>query len=600
MSMDLHTLAAVLALALGLQTWVLWIQYRARRNARDHFEAIFRTSPDAVLISRTGDGRVVEFNAGFAALSGLDREAVLGRRIEELELWGEPEARARVADLMARREPVHHLELPCRNRDGRRLICLVSAEPVTLDGQPHLLTVASDITDQKRAEETLKDSNLFLSDMFENNGALIYVKDLAGCYQSVNRKWEEVTGLSREAVLHRRDADLFQAEAGQAWNRRDPEVVSLAQVLEEEEVLAGPQGPRYFLSVKFPLRNADHSVRGLCGISTEITQRKEDERRIRELAAQLEQERNDARTSAITDELTQLANRRQFDRVLGTEFYRLKRSGAPLALIMIDVDHFKDFNDRFGHPAGDECLRRIGGVLKLTVGRGADLAARYGGEEFVVILPETGLEGAELLAERLRAAVQQLAIPHPDNQADGWVTISLGVASRGVVAMAGPDELVELADVALYQAKRTGRNRVASAAPDGNRPDLVRLVWREAIQCGHPVIDAQHRRLFERANALLSALLEGRPKPECTQRIHEVLEEIMNHFRDEEGILRDAHYPGVVEHTRCHTELLAKAVALAGKFERGQLQLGELFTYLAYEVVAQHILQEDRAFFAYL
>jgi hemerythrin-like metal-binding protein len=141
---------------------------------------------------------------------------------------------------------------------------------------------------------------------------------------------------------------------------------------------------------------------------------------------------------------------------------------------------------------------------------------------------------------------------------------------------------------------------VASAAADGDRPDLVRLVWREAVQSGHPAIDTQHRKLFDRANTLLSTLLEGRPKPECTQRIHELLEEIMNHFRDEEDILREARYPGVVAHTRCHTELLAKAVALAGQFERDQLQLGELFIYLAHEVVAQHMFQEDRAFFPYL
>ena len=602
----MQTLTYLVAFAGGL-LWnfgfILLLNQRliaTSRDARDQLEAIFRTSPDAAFIARVDDHRVAELNAGFTALTGLGRARVLGRRLDDLDLWADPVDRARMAELLARCEPVHHLELAFRSRDGRKPICLVSAEPVALHGQPHLLIVASDITDQKRAEETLKSSNLFLSDMFENNGALIYVKDLAGRYQSVNRKWEEVTGLSRDAVLQRLDVELFRAETGQAWNRMDQEVMSQARVLEEEEVLAGPQGPRYFLSIKFPLRNADHSVRGLCGIATEITQRKEDERRIQELATQLERERNDARATAITDELTQLANRRQFDRALTAEFYRLKRSGAPLSLIMIDVDHFKAFNDRYGHPAGDDCLRRIAGALKSVVGRGADLAARYGGEEFAVILPETGLDGAELLAERLRAAVQDLAIPHQDNSAAEWVTISLGVVSRGVVTLADPDPLIELADVAMYQAKRAGRNRVASAAADGDRPDLVRLVWREAVQSGHPAIDTQHRKLFDRANTLLSTLLEGRPKPECTQRIHELLEEIMNHFRDEEDILREARYPGVVAHTRCHTELLAKAVGLAGQFERDQLQLGELFIYLAHEVVAQHMFQEDRAFFPYL
>lgn len=165
------------------------------------------------------------------------------------------------------------------------------------------------------------------------------------------------------------------------------------------------------------------------------------------------------RLAATTDALTGLANRRRFNEVLNTEFFRLKRSGAPLSLIILDVDYFKRFNDRYGHVQGDECLRAIGQAIKASVHRPSDLAARFGGEEFMVIAPETGANGALALAERIRHAVTRLEIPHEDNTAAPHVTASLGVATRYASELETPESLVELADQALYQAKHSGRNQ---------------------------------------------------------------------------------------------------------------------------------------------
>ncbi|MFK3796476.1 diguanylate cyclase [Pseudomonas sp. NPDC088444] len=160
---------------------------------------------------------------------------------------------------------------------------------------------------------------------------------------------------------------------------------------------------------------------------------------------------------AATDGLTGLANRRRLDMVLRQEWARSMRSGTPLSLLMIDVDHFKAFNDRHGHHGGDVALRNVAKTLAANIRRPGDLAARYGGEEFMVVLPETDLRGAYALAEKIRIAIESLppyaSETHP-------VTVSIGVASQRPRSGDKQPQLLADADTALYQAKRNGRNRV--------------------------------------------------------------------------------------------------------------------------------------------
>lgn len=165
---------------------------------------------------------------------------------------------------------------------------------------------------------------------------------------------------------------------------------------------------------------------------------------------------------ATTDSLTGLSNRRAFDEALEREWARAVRADTELSLILLDVDHFKPFNDRYGHPAGDACLRRVAMAVQSVVQRPGDLAARYGGEELAVILPRTPAAGAAKVAEALRLAVQGLGVGHADS-ACGVLTISLGVATAaGPVGLtiAMPAGLLIGADGALYRAKNNGRNRV--------------------------------------------------------------------------------------------------------------------------------------------
>ncbi len=193
---------------------------------------------------------------------------------------------------------------------------------------------------------------------------------------------------------------------------------------------------------------------------------------LRQMVLALEEANQKLERLSFLDGLTNLANRRRFDEFLQIEWRRAVRDAAPFSVILTDIDFFKAYNDTYGHEAGDEILKRIAGTLAATVNRPADLVARYGGEEFVVVLPGTDAAGAGTLAERLRAAVEALAIPHTASRAAAHVTISAGVATavpeRGAAAAA----LVAAADQALYQAKHDGRNRVRAFGAKPDAPEV--------------------------------------------------------------------------------------------------------------------------------
>lgn len=167
---------------------------------------------------------------------------------------------------------------------------------------------------------------------------------------------------------------------------------------------------------------------------------------------------------AYVDGLTGIPNRRQFEEFLKREWARSSRSGGLMTIGLIDVDHFKKFNDNYGHAAGDDCLRQVAQALKAAAMRPGDLIARYGGEEFVCVLPDTDGAGAAQAAERLRQAVDALNLAHAYSGAADHVTISLGFATGRPRDLDSPKPLLEQADALLYRAKEAGRNRVATAS----------------------------------------------------------------------------------------------------------------------------------------
>jgi diguanylate cyclase (GGDEF)-like protein len=166
------------------------------------------------------------------------------------------------------------------------------------------------------------------------------------------------------------------------------------------------------------------------------------------------------RSQAVTDDLTGIPNRRSFLDRTRTEFNRSRRNKYPLSVIMIDIDHFKSYNDTYGHERGDECLKKVALAMQKTLRRPSDFCARYGGEEFITVLPDTAQEGALFIAEEIRAAVRNLGIEHEKSSAAGTVSISLGVATAENNLSISYEDLIRQSDKALYLAKENGRNRV--------------------------------------------------------------------------------------------------------------------------------------------
>jgi diguanylate cyclase (GGDEF)-like protein len=221
----------------------------------------------------------------------------------------------------------------------------------------------------------------------------------------------------------------------------------------------------------YPLSAAVKVICAVASIATAILFAKATPRLARslihflDLEAELQAANAELRELSARDALTHLGNRRHFESVLASEWQRSTRCAYPLAVLMMDIDHFKMLNDLYGHLAGDECLRQVGQVFSSRKWRAEDLIARYGGEEFALLLPGTSLAAAEQIAEELRLAILNLGIPNQNSTVEPFVTMSIGVATH--IPEHGQDarELLAAADAALYRAKHNGRNRVECAAP---------------------------------------------------------------------------------------------------------------------------------------
>jgi diguanylate cyclase (GGDEF)-like protein len=215
-------------------------------------------------------------------------------------------------------------------------------------------------------------------------------------------------------------------------------------------------------------------------ITRELRRRMERVERLMAAQKETTDELEVLRCLACQDELTGAANRRHFNDALHLEWSRGLREGTPLALLMADIDHFKAFNDTYGHPLGDLCLHQVAEALRSALRRPGDLLARYGGEEFAVLLPNTPVAGAVAVAETMAGRVAEVGLEHA-GAATGSVTVSIGAASMMPTAAFGPVVLVQAADRALYQAKWNGRNQVreADAMPPGKVSEIASgaLAW---------------------------------------------------------------------------------------------------------------------------
>jgi diguanylate cyclase (GGDEF)-like protein/PAS domain S-box-containing protein len=279
-----------------------------------------------------------------------------------------------------------------------------------------------------------------------------YIKDSAGRLLFYNRSFAQRFGVSEYAWLGRTDEQLWSRDPSSSDRIHDLEVMVEDQILESEEQIRGANGEvRSLRSFKFPCYDSAGNIL-LAGVAVDVSEEAAHKAELERYHRELEEANNRLRKLAVTDELTGLRNRRAFEERLVMEFSMARRRKRELSVLLLDVDDFKKVNDRWGHAAGDEVLRRLGIILQTTV-RLPDLPARYGGEEFVVLLPESGQESALGLARRV---MERVASERWENAP---LTISIGMAALNDSLTDG-FQLVERADEALYAAKRAGKNRV--------------------------------------------------------------------------------------------------------------------------------------------
>lgn len=312
--------------------------------------------------------------------------------------------------------------------------------------------------------------------------------------------------------------------------------------------------------------------------------------RLRKLNAKLKE-------LSVTDALTGLYNRTGLASSFQRDIERALRYNRPLSVILLDLDHFKLVNDNFGHLTGDKVLIEFAGLIQKTV-RQADAIYRWGGEEFLIICHETSPEQVHQLAERILEKVRNYSFPTGKP-----MSVSAGIAT--LCADDTMETLTRRADEMLYRAKETGRDRIciapmtSSSATAGSEDlmNFVQLVWHSAYECGNATIDNQHRALFIRINHLLAIMLAGKSAEQISESIDVLIRDVVQHFKDEEAIIEAAGFADAVEHAQQHQHLVAKAGELVGLFHAGKLGFAQLFDFLAHDVIARHMLIEDKKFF---
>ncbi|WP_293274366.1 diguanylate cyclase [Microcoleus sp. PH2017_18_LLB_O_A] len=310
----------------------------------------------------------------------------------------------------------------------------------------------------------------------DNYSLLAYLQTLLSPYYRVAVAMDGVEGLEKakslqpnlilsDQIMPRQNGlDLLKEIRNTPELSSTPVIFLTARSGMEARIESLDAGADDYISKPFDERELLARVRNLLRTHAAEQQLTVLNRQLQQQKRQLETVNRALQYLATYDSLTEVRNRRFFNDYMDAEWRRLAREEAPLSLIMCDIDYFKLYNDTYGHQPGDECLRQVAQILQCSVKRSADLVARYGGEEFAVVLPNTDIEGAACVAERIAQQVRDLQILHAQSAVSEYVTLSLGVACCIPAPMSQPATLIAIADESLYRAKAAGRDRVSVAA----------------------------------------------------------------------------------------------------------------------------------------
>jgi diguanylate cyclase (GGDEF)-like protein/PAS domain S-box-containing protein len=442
-------------------------------ESENRYRFLAENSADLIVLVGC-DGKRSYASPASKTILGYEPEEMLDIRSQDSI---HPDDAARALDILAedagdRARTDRTMTYRMRRKDGRYVWVEATGRAVDIAGQPdQRLLIVRDIEQRMKAEQLLREREAQYRLLADNSTDMVFQLDQnlvrryvsPACRELLGYEPEELIGIKPASMAHPEDSARLTLVFDTLMSGRADRQSIINRIRHRNGNWIWVEA--HFRTLRHPETGA---ITGIIGSLRDISVRKavEDElaeanRRLKALAGQ--------------DGLTGLANRRAFDEALAREQRRSKREKKALGLIMIDVDRFKLFNDCYGHPAGDDCLRRVAAAIAETVRRPGDVAARYGGEEFAVLLPDIDEAGAELMAARILKAVRGLGIRH-DGNVNGLVTISAGVASLLPAQSEGrPEILIQTADRALYCAKDSGRNAVirASAMESGPGPAMA-------------------------------------------------------------------------------------------------------------------------------
>jgi diguanylate cyclase (GGDEF)-like protein/PAS domain S-box-containing protein len=296
--------------------------------------------------------------------------------------------------------------------------------------------------------------------ILENNAFWLNTLDNDAKVTSWNKAAEEISGYHVDEVLGNGDiwALLYPDEEYRNYILQKAfEIINEEnRLIDFETIITTKEGEKKTLSWNtHNIKDPQGEVIGSMAIAKDITQIKEHEKQLERLTKELEASNAQLHQLSYTDTLTNIPNRRAFDEKMSDTIHSHESYHQELSLLMIDIDHFKEYNDFYGHIQGDTVLCDVSKAIQASLSRKTDFMARYGGEEIVVILPSTPLEDAKIISKRILQAIIDLDIEHQTSECEKVLTVSIGVASSSSKLL----DLLELADQALYQAKEKGRNR---------------------------------------------------------------------------------------------------------------------------------------------
>jgi diguanylate cyclase (GGDEF)-like protein/PAS domain S-box-containing protein len=400
-------------------------------------------------IESDNDLRVSSWNQGATDLFGYTEDGSMGRFLNEL-------IPVKKRDLINCNQ-TQFLTCSYMNNKGREIQCDIFYAPImsTKGEKLGIAVLAKDISSRLKDKANLKQQEQHLKDIFGFAPIGIYHVDMEGKVVSANPEYAWMLGYeSAESVI-----EQVTDFAIQVFFDQEKASEFMFGVLEAEEVIRfrcrlKRKDNSFVWALCYAKSTRDELGRknGFNGFSIDISETVRAEQELKKLNDKLQM-------LSVIDGLTQIPNRRRFDECLDSEWKRHLRDKEPMAVIICDIDFFKLYNDHYGHQGGDGCLQKVAGAIHSCARRPGDLAARYGGEEFVLILPNTDVKGALVVAEKVRMSVAELQIPHEKSKVAAYVSLSLGVAATIPEKGGSGEDLIKEADEGLYLAKAKGRNQ---------------------------------------------------------------------------------------------------------------------------------------------